>query len=165
MYFGSTLVEKPFLCSSSNGHYTEKCFLKQSRLLWCVVVCDLETTKFLVNEEEAKAHWGAIAPRAKKGGKKKMKGKEIPDRPWGFQEVESPRFRENWHMKLTRLSALCIARLYPQEIFLRLSRLRGHSAAGMIMSMKYSNDTTVNRTRDLPACSAVPQPTVLLRAP
>jgi hypothetical protein len=29
-------------------------------------VCDLETTKILVNEEEAKAHWGAIAPRKKK---------------------------------------------------------------------------------------------------
>jgi len=24
--------------------------------LWCVVVCDLETAKILVNEEEAKAH-------------------------------------------------------------------------------------------------------------
>jgi hypothetical protein len=29
-------------------------------------VCDLETTKILVNEEEAKAHWGAVAPREKK---------------------------------------------------------------------------------------------------
>jgi hypothetical protein len=29
-------------------------------------VCDLETTKILVNEEEAKAHWEAIAPREKK---------------------------------------------------------------------------------------------------
>jgi len=29
-------------------------------------VCDLETTKILVIEEEAKAHWGAIAPREKK---------------------------------------------------------------------------------------------------
>jgi hypothetical protein len=27
------------------------------------------------------------------------------------------------------------------------------------MSMKNSNDTTWNRTRDLPACGAVPQPT------
>jgi hypothetical protein len=26
-------------------------------------VCDLETTKILVNEEEAKAPWGAVAPR------------------------------------------------------------------------------------------------------
>jgi hypothetical protein len=30
----------------------------------------------------------------------------------------------------------------------------------MFMSMKNSNDTIGNRTRDLPACSAVPQPTV-----
>jgi hypothetical protein len=29
------------------------------------------------------------------------------------------------------------------------------------MSMKNSNDTIGNRTRDLPACSAVPQPTLL----
>jgi len=31
--------------------------------------------------------------------------------------------------------------------------------------MKNSNDTIENRTRDLPACSAVPQPTVQPRAP
>ena len=33
------------------------------------------------------------------------------------------------------------------------------------MSMKNSSDTIGNRTRDLPACSAVPQPTALPRAP
>jgi len=33
------------------------------------------------------------------------------------------------------------------------------------MSMKNSNDTIGNRTRDLPACSAVPQPTAPPRAP
>ena len=33
------------------------------------------------------------------------------------------------------------------------------------MSMKKSNDTIGNRTRDLPACSAVPQPTAPPRAP
>jgi hypothetical protein len=32
------------------------------------------------------------------------------------------------------------------------------------MPMKNFNDTTGNRTRDLPACSAVPQPTALPRA-
>jgi len=47
----------------------------------------------------------------------------------------------------------------------RLSQLQGHSAAGRIMPMKKSNDTIGNRTRDLPACSAVPQPTALPRAP
>ena len=41
----------------------------------------------------------------------------------------------------------------------RLSQTQGHSAAGRIMSMKNSNETIGNRTRDLPACSAVPQPT------
>ena len=33
------------------------------------------------------------------------------------------------------------------------------------MSMKKSNDTIWNRTRELPTCSAVPQPTALPRAP
>ena len=39
---------------------------EESYRLWCVVVCDLETIKILVNEDEAKAHLGAIAPREKK---------------------------------------------------------------------------------------------------
>jgi len=33
------------------------------------------------------------------------------------------------------------------------------------MSMKNSNDTIGNRTRNLPACSAVPQPSAPPRAP
>ena len=37
--------------------------------------------------------------------------------------------------------------------------------AKRIMSMKNSNGTIGNRTRDLPTCSAVPQPTALPRAP
>jgi hypothetical protein len=56
-------------------------------------------------------------------------------------------------------------RLYPQETFLGLNQPEGHSAAGRIMSMKNSNDTIGNRTHELPACSAVPQPTVPPRAP
>jgi hypothetical protein len=57
-----------------------------------------------------------------------------------------------------------------QEIFLVLISVRGwvdprgHSAAGMIMSMKNSNDTIGNRTQDLPVCSAVPQSTAPLYA-
>jgi hypothetical protein len=45
-----------------------------------------------------------------------------------------------------------------------LSRPRGHSAAGS-MSLKYSNDTIGNRTRELTACTAVPEPTPPPRAP
>ena len=47
----------------------------------------------------------------------------------------------------------------------RLSQPQGHSVAGRDMSMKNSSDTIGNRTRHLPACSAVPQPTAPPRAP
>ena len=66
---------------------------------------------------------------------------------------------------IVRLSALGTDRLYPTQSIhgthfcWRLSQLQGHSAAGRIMSMKNSNDTIGNLTRDLPACSAVSRPT------
>jgi hypothetical protein len=98
-------------------------------------------------------------------------GKAIPiqayNRPRGFQEVEAPRFWDSQHMKMARLSALCTGRLYPPDNIpdthfpQRLSQPQGHSAATSIMSMKNANDTNGNRTCDLPACSAVPQPTAV----
>jgi hypothetical protein len=42
---------------------------------------------------------------------------------------------------------------------------QGHSAAGRFRSMKNSIDSIGNRTRDLPACSAQPQPNAPTRAP
>jgi hypothetical protein len=66
------------------------------------------------------------------------------DRTWGFQRVEASRFQDNRHMKVVRLSALCTSRLYPPGIIpgthfcWRLSQPQGHSAARMIMSMKYT---------------------------
>ena len=74
-------------------------------------------------------------------------------------------------MKVVRLSALRTDRLYlagnisGTHFCSGLSQPQGHSAAGRIISMKNSNDTMGNQTRDLPTCSAVPQPTALLRVP
>jgi hypothetical protein len=47
----------------------------------------------------------------------------------------------------------------------RLSRPQSHSTAGRIRSIENSNDLIGIRTRDLPACSMVPQPTTQPRAP
>ena len=74
-------------------------------------------------------------------------------------------------MKVVRLSALRTGRLYspgniPGTHFCwRLSQPQSHRAAGRIVSMKNSNDTIGNRTRNLPACSALPQPTAPPRHP
>jgi len=68
-------------------------------------------------------------------------------------------------MKVVSLSVLRTGRLYPTgnipgTIFCyRLSQPQGHSATGRIMSMRNSSDTFGNRTRELPACSAVLQHT------
>jgi hypothetical protein len=72
------------------------------------------------------------------------------DRPIGFQEVKAPRFQDNRHMKVVRLSAVLTGRLYSPG---NIPGTQGHSAAGRIVSMKSSNDTIGNQTR------AVPQPT------
>ena len=38
------------------------------------------------------------------------------DRPWGFQEVEAPRFQDSRHMKVVGLSLLHTGHLYSQEM-------------------------------------------------
>ena len=47
----------------------------------------------------------------------------------------------------------------------RLSRSQGHSAIGRIISMKNCNDTSWDRTRDLPICSTAPLTTVHCACP
>ena len=80
-------------------------------------------------------------------------GKAIP----GYAPSAAGRLR---YMQLIR-PALRTSRLYPQAIFLvlRLSQSQGNSVTGRIMSVNNPNDPIGNRTRDLPFCSAVPQPT------
>ena len=98
-----------------------------------------------------------------------IKGKEKQDKANPRQALRVPggcgRFQDNRHMKVVRLSAPRTGRLYipgyirGYHFCLRLSQPQDRSAAGTIMSMKNSNNTVGNRTRDHPACSAVPQPT------
>ena len=45
----------------------------------------------------------------------KLKVKQSHYRPRGFQEVEVPRFQDNRHMKVARLSALRTGRFLPPE--------------------------------------------------
>jgi hypothetical protein len=47
----------------------------------------------------------------------------------------------------------------------RLSQLRGHSAAGSARRIEKYNILIGTRTRDIPPCSIVPQPTTLPRTP
>jgi hypothetical protein len=66
-----------------------------------------------------------------------------------------------------RLSDLRAGRPLPSGRFLVLisvSQPQGHSSAGRIRLTEKSSDFMGNRTRDLPACNIVPQPTTLLRA-
>jgi len=88
--------------------------------------------------------------------------KPIPLQAWkgslGSRSLELPQFQNNRHnksgkfVKLTQRPSLLISVrewVYPQV----------HSAAGRIKSIKNPNDLIENRSRDFPACSAVPQPT------
>jgi len=75
------------------------------------------------------------------------------DRPWGFQEKEAPRFQDGWHMKVVR------SPLHPRRYSWYSFLSEAESTEG-----PNSNDTVGNRTRDLSACSVVPQPTAPPRA-
>ena len=82
--------------------------------------------------------------------------------PRGFQAVEAPRFHDNRHMKVVRLSALRTGRLYPIR---KYSWYLFLLEDGRIMSMKTSNNTNGNRSLNLSVCTAVPQPATSLCAP
>jgi hypothetical protein len=50
-------------------------------------------------------------------------------RPWGFQNIEAPRYQDDRHMKVVRLSTIRTGCLYPQELFLVLICVQVRSGA------------------------------------
>jgi hypothetical protein len=105
----------------------------------------------------------------------KVKGKAIPvtgheDRN-GCEMLRLPHFLNNRLadggevVSFTRRPPFTPRKIPGTHFCYRPSRPQGHSAAGRIRSIEKSNDLIGNRTRDLPACSIVPQPTTLLCAP
>ena len=76
----------------------------------------------------------------------KGKRKAVPLQAWSGPQV-SRKVRFPYFMKTAQDGGKVVS-LYPQ----------GHSATGGIMSLKNSDDTIGNRTRDLPVCNVVPEP-------
>jgi hypothetical protein len=79
---------------------------------------------------------------------------------WGSQISRQSPHEGGKFVSLTHRPPLPSGNIPGTHFCYRLSRTQGHNMTGRIMSMKNSNDITVNRTRDLPVCSAVREPTV-----
>jgi hypothetical protein len=105
----------------------------------------------------------------------KVKGKSIPvtghEGPYGCETSRLPQFSRNRLtdggeiVSPTRRPSFTPMKIPGTHFCYRLIRPQGHSAAGRIRSIEKSNHLIGNRTRDLPACSIVPQPTTLPCAP
>jgi hypothetical protein len=72
--------------------------------------------------------------------------------------LNCPEFLHIRHMKVTKLAVICIDRLYPLTPPPAVDPA-GPSEVERIKSVKNPSNSTGNRNYDLPACSAVPQPT------
>jgi len=98
------------------------------------------------------------------------KGKAIPGKALWVPGGWVPKFHDNQHMKVVR-SALRTYRLYPPRnipgihFCSKLESIPKPKCGRKDYINEKSNDTTGNRTRDLPACRAVPQPTAPRHAP
>ena len=93
------------------------------------------------------------------------KGKSVPLQAWsgpeGSRKLSFPDFMTTAQdggkvVSLTHRPPLPPGNTRGTHFCYRLSRPRGHSATGRIMSLKNYNDTIGNRTRNLPVCRLVP---------
>ena len=93
------------------------------------------------------------------------KGKTVPLQAWsgpeGSRKLRFPDFMKTAQdggkvVSLTHRPPLPPGNTHGTHFCQRVSRLLGHSVTGRIMSLKNSDDTIANRTRNLPVCSIVP---------
>ena len=98
-------------------------------------------------------------------GSKKVRGKAVPLQAWsipeGSRKLRFPDFMTAAQdggkvVSLTHRLPLPPGDTPGIHFYSRLSPTQDHSATGRIMSLKNSNDTIGNRTRDLPVCSVAP---------
>ena len=103
--------------------------------------------------------------RVKKCVEVKGKGKAVPLPAWsgpeGSRKLRFPDFMTTAQdggkvVSLTHRPPLPPGNSAGTHFCYRLSRPQGHSVTGRIMSLKNSNDTIGNRTRDLPVYSVLP---------
>ena len=93
-----------------------------------------------------------------------------PDGLRGLLNVEAPRiFRKLSHeadkfLSLTHRPPLPPGNIPGTYFCYNLNQLQGHGAAGRVKSMINLKDPIGNRTRNLPACSLMPQETALPRS-
>jgi hypothetical protein len=96
---------------------------------------------------------------------KKVNGEAVPLQAWSGPEASTklrfPDFMTTVQdggkvVSLTHRPPLPPGNTPGTHFSYRLSRPQGHSATGSIMSLKNSNDTIGNQTRNLPVCSVMP---------
>jgi hypothetical protein len=121
---------------------------------------------------QGKVRWaydGTTASYIEKSANLKGKKKSIrvTDRggPKGCETSRLPHFLDNRLTDGSKVVSLTGRHPLPPGRFLVLISVRGHSRTRWIRWLEKLIDLIGNRTSDLPACSIVPQPTTLPRAP
>jgi hypothetical protein len=144
------------VCCQVEVSVSGRSLVQRSPINCGVSECDLGTST-----QQALAHWGCRAI--------KKKDHEGPLQAWtgpqGSWRLRLPVFLDSRHMKVVRLSALNAGRLYPPRKRSCYSFLLEAELTPGPLCCRKDSDTIGNRTRNLPACSAVSQSTTSTRAP